>query len=144
MRGAEANIYSALATLQNGQIQSNWSRGNLHFIFHTIALPLVIGSTLDNKSKFGISVVGIALAVIIPFFILRGRQRMRYYYSKLAELERLDLGTDNDPRVSVFSDRNFEEQRSFLFSTKKLWFAIWAISLVFWTATTIWYGIHIF
>src|SRR6266404_2734767 len=103
MNDGEPQIYTSLATLRNGYMQTQWQRVQMFLVFNTIALPLIFGVAQPNQVKLIICVVGLGIHMVILQATLRADGWLSYLDSRLAELEQLDGENTNSIRVKVFS-----------------------------------------
>lgn len=122
MRNGEPQIYTALATLRNGQAQMSWSKIQLFLAFNTIAAPLVLGAGQPDSLKLIISVAALVVHFAIIISALRGDYWQRYWEERMAELEELAAADQSDAgsRVRVFSHRDFRKVRYSGLASRKL------------------------
>jgi hypothetical protein len=123
MRDGEPQIYTSLATLRNGYMQTQWGRVQMFLVFNTIALPLVFGVVQTKQPelvRFVISVVGSCMHVVLLNATLRADNWIKYLDQQLVALERLDQEDPNGVRVLPFSNPDFGEIRHSWFASRRL------------------------
>ncbi len=125
MRDGEPQIYTSLATLRNGYMQTQWSRVQMFLVFNTIALPLVFGivqTTQPELLRFVISVVGAWMHVVLLNSTLRADNWIKYLDERMVELEQLDHEDQNlnGVRVHPFSHQDFATIRHSWSASRRL------------------------
>lgn len=111
MRDGEPQVYTALATLRNGYMQTQWARVQMFLVFNTVALPLVFGINSPDQVKMFISFVGFGMHGVILQSTLRADSWIKYLDARMIELEQLDQKGAHSIRVLVFSHADFARKR---------------------------------
>jgi hypothetical protein len=81
MRNGEPQIYTALATIRNGYVQSQWQRVQMFLTFNTIALPVVMATEQGPKISALVSVAG----VLVHLILLQGTARANKWIERIDE-----------------------------------------------------------
>lgn len=133
MQPGEHNVYAALVTARNAQLQAQWTRIQMFLVFNTVAIPLVFATGQSEAAKTAISVVagGIHVALILSAF--RSASWISFYDFKLVQMEQLDSEIDAQKiRVSIFSSREFEARQRSRLATRRIFTPVGVIFVVFW------------
>ncbi len=147
MRDGEPQIYTSLATLRNGYMQTQWSRVQMFLVFNTIALPLVFGivqTTQPELVRFVISLVGACMHLVLLNATLRADNWIKYLDDRMTELEQLDREDQNGVRVFVFSHQDFTTMRHSWFASRRLFGIIGLAVAVTWLEESVRHGYILF
>ena len=137
MRDGEPQIYTALATMRNGYMQSQWSRVQMFLAFNTIAFPFVFSSQQSEDVKFFLSLAGIFVHLILLQGTLRADMWISKIDAKMQSIEELDAGEDVGTRVVFFTDQEFTRMRGSIFASRRIFWSVGIVVLVTWVLQTI-------
>jgi hypothetical protein len=142
MRDGEPQIYTALATLRNGQTQLQWNRVQMFLVFNTIAIPLVMGTGQSAGVKFALSFIGLIGHFAIFVAAVRGDGWIDHWDGKMAELERLDQEEGNvlGSRVRIFDNMDFETRRRRGVTSRRIFGPIGIAFMLFWLGQSVFHG----
>lgn len=138
MRDGEPQIYTSLATLRNGYMQTQWQRVQMFLVFNTVALPLVFGTTQLDQVKLFVSAVGLGMHGVILQATLRADNWIKFLDERMVELEGFDQEDPNAVRVKVFSHVDFAGKRHSMFASRRI-FGLFGLLV---SAIWIWETIH--
>lgn len=143
MQAGEPQVYTALATLRNGYMQSQWGRVQMFLIFNTISLP--IGFSLDGRitlSSMQHCVLGV-IAIIFHVVMLNGTDRanrwIKFFDSRMADLECLDGEGDRATRVRVASHHDFQKIRNKRLASRKTFAFLCSMIVLLWILDLVYY-----
>jgi hypothetical protein len=132
MKHSEPNMYAAVAAVRNVYVQAQWSRAQIGLIFNTIAFPLIFNPSTDALLRFVISIVGVVLTMVLAIAIKRGSAWLDFYEKKLAQLEQLDCGSENAPRITIFADPIFTSISKRRLASRKIGSFVSFALIAFW------------
>jgi hypothetical protein len=144
MRNSEPNMYAGLAIIRNGYMQMQWSRAQMYLVFNTVALPLVFKPETEYLVRFVLCLIALAVCVFLPVAMYGAHKWTNFYNGKMAEMERLDLGQDAEPRVKVFSDDRFGLMTNRKLASRYTFSAFAGILTIVWSVEAVRSGLIVF
>lgn len=138
MRMGEPNVYSALVTARNAQLQAQWTRIQMFLVFNTVAIPLVFGTGQSELVKISVSMTAAGIHTALMLSALRSASWVAFYDLKLTKLELLDAEDETQKtRVSVFSSREFALRQSDRFASRRIFAPVGVMFVIVWVEETI-------
>ena len=138
MRNSESSIYTSIVNTKNSYRQATIAAGQIFTVFHTVTVPIMFGSYFKPDVKTGIAIVGTFVSAAFLFWMSKQFRRSRYLYEKLAELEALDEGLEDAPRVVVFNTNRFKSSINRKFSLETFSLISICICIILWFTTFVW------
>ena len=133
MKTGEPNVYAALVTARNSQLQAQWTRIQMFLVFNTVAIPLVSGAGQSEAAKVAISFIASGIHIALMLSAFRSASWVGFYDLKLTQMEQLDSeDKEQKCRVPVFSSREFKARQSSRFASRRIFAPLGVMFVIFW------------
>jgi len=138
MQPGEHDVYAALVTARNAQLQAQWTRIQIFMAFNAVALPLMFGTEGYELMKMIFSFAALAVHTGLMLSAIRSASWVNFYDQKLALLEELDRENEQrKSRVLVFSSREFKSKQQERFTSRRVFAPIGLVFVLLWLEESI-------